>query len=649
MKSDNIMTMEQALERMEYLKEVFDVVRLLDTDTMREVAGDEKRKFCECYKLWEKEHRCANCVSQEAIRTKSQKIKIEYINSHLYQVIARYLVLDGKEYVLEMIKALDENHLMDSEDCDRFVNNCAQYTGKLYEDVLTGAYNRRYFEEKLKSHESQAGIAAIDLDDFKLYNDTYGHSAGDMALVTTANVIRNCTRNEDMLIRYGGDEFLLVLPQIDLETMKIKLNYIREQIAKADVPGYSGLQLSVSIGGVLSSGKSVEKSVSKADKLMYMAKNRKNLVVMENDFLDIGHDSEGTELEKTKQQVLIVDDSDMNRELLTAMLCDEYRILEACDGREALDILNQYGTGIALVLLDIIMPVMDGFEVLASMNATHLIEDIPVIMISNEDSDTVVRRAYEMGVSDYIRRPFDATVVYQRVSNTIKLYSKQRRLMSLVTESIYRKEKNNQMMIAILSQIVEFRNGESGMHVININRITGMLLERLIQKSDKYDLTWQDRFLITTASALHDIGKIGIDEKILNKPGRLTAEEFAVMKTHTLIGARMLENLEMYQDEKLVQVATQICRWHHERYDGKGYPDGLVGDEIPISAQVVSVADVYDALTSERVYKKAFTHEKAMEMILGGECGAFNPLLLECLKDIQEKLKIHLNKDKEEL
>ena len=649
MKSDNVMTMKEALERMEYLKEVFDVVRLLDVNTMVEVEGDEERKFCECYKLWEKDHRCAACISQEAIRTKSQKIKIEYINSNLYQVIAKYLVIDGKEYVLEMVKSLDENNLMDTEDCDRFISNCSQYTEKLYEDVLTGAYNRRYFEEKIKSLESHAGIAVIDLDDFKLYNDTYGHSAGDMALVTTANVIRNCTRNEDMLIRYGGDEFLLVLPQIDLETMKIKLNYIREQIAKADVPGYSGLQLSVSIGGVLSSGKSVEKSVNKADKLMYMAKNRKNLVVMENDFLDIGHDSESVELEKTKQQVLIVDDSEMNRELLTAMLCDEYRILEACDGKEALDILNQYGTGIALVLLDIIMPVMDGFEVLASMNATHLIEDIPVIMISNEDSDTVVRRAYEMGVSDYIRRPFDATVVYQRVSNTIKLYSKQRRLMSLVTESIYQKEKNNQMMIAILSQIVEFRNGESGMHVININRITGMLLERLIQKSDKYDLTWQDRFLITTASALHDIGKIGIDEKILNKPGRLTAEEFAVMKTHTLIGARMLENLEMYQDEKLVQVATQICRWHHERYDGKGYPDGLVGDEIPISAQVVSVADVYDALTSERVYKKAFSHEKAMEMILGGECGAFNPLLLECLKDIQEKLKIQLNKDKKEL
>ena len=259
-------------------------------------------------------------------------------------------------------------------------------------------------------------------------------------------------------------------------------------------------------------------------------------------------------------------------------------------------------------------------------------------MISSEDADQTIRRAYEMGVSDYISSPFDARIVYRRVFNTIKLYAKQRRLISIITESINEKEKNNRMMIAILGQIVEFRNCERGMHVNNINTITQMLLEKLIQKTDKYKLSWNDRTLITTASAFHDIGKICIDEKILNKPERLTKEEFEIMKTHAIMGSSMLEKLDMYQNERILQTAAEICRWHHERYDGQGYPDGLKGDEIPISAQVVSVADVYDALTSERVYKKAFSHEKAMEMILNGECGTFNPILLECLSEIQDKL-----------
>ena len=288
------------------------------------------------------------------------------------------------------------------------------------------------------------------------------------------------------------------------------------------------------------------------------------------------------------------------------------------------------------------MPVMDGFDVLNAMNQNQWIEDIPVIMISSEDSGAAVRRAYELGASDYINRPYDAKVVYQRVYNTIKLYAKQKRLITLVRNQIYEKERYSQVMISILSQIVEFRNGESGRHVMNINKLVAVLLHRLTVKTDRYHITAEDQELIITASALHDIGKIGIDGKILNKPGKLTPEEFEIMKTHTVIGASMLDSLEEYQDEKLVQIAKEICRWHHERYDGKGYPDGLVGDEIPISAQVVALADVYDALTSERVYKKAYSHEKAMKMILGGECGEFNPLLLECLVETQDFIRLSL-------
>lgn len=358
---------------------------------------------------------------------------------------------------------------------------------------------------------------------------------------------------------------------------------------------------------------------------------------------------ENSASEKLKQQILIVDDSEINREILKEILKEDYRILEAANGEECLEQLERYGTGISLVLLDIVMPEMDGFEVLAAMNQNHWIEDIPVIMISSEDSDSYIRRAYEMGVSDYISRPFDAKIVYQRVLNMIKLYAKQRRLIRLVTRQIYEKERNNRMLIGILSQIVEFRNGESGRHVIHINLITQLLLEQLVKKTGKYQLSWEERLLIATASALHDIGKVGIDEKILNKPGKLTKEEFEIMKTHTLIGAQMLDNLDMYRNEKLLKLAYEICRWHHERYDGKGYPDGLVGEEIPISAQVVSLADVYDALVSERVYKKAFSHEKALEMIQNGECGTFNPLLLQCMTEAQDKLKTMMEVAENEL
>ena len=337
--------------------------------------------------------------------------------------------------------------------------------------------------------------------------------------------------------------------------------------------------------------------------------------------------------------ILIADDSEMNRAILSEMLGHEFRILEAENGRECVNMLEQYGTGISLILLDIFMPVMDGFEVLAYMTRGHWLDDVPVIMISSEDSEATVRHAYEMGVSDYISRPFDAKVVYRRVYNTIKLYTKQRRLISLVADQIYEKEKNSQMLVEILSHIVEFRNGESGMHVIHIKILTGLLLERLVQKTDRYHITQEDQHLITIASALHDIGKIGIDEKILNKPGRLTEEEFALMKKHTLLGEQIIDNLKMYQDEKLVKFVKEICRWHHERYDGRGYLDGLKGDEIPISAQVVSMADVYDALTSKRVYKEAYSHDRAMEMILNEECGVFNPLLLECLEELSDEIK----------
>lgn len=612
MKFSAVLTKKQAEEMLVYLGDLFTEVRLLDIEAVK--------------------HLEKNSLSLRAFWEKCQKTRLEYIDSRVCQKISRYVEIDGQPHVVEILNVLDVTTESFENVREQLTAKVRGYDEELYLDALTGAYNRRYYENRIRKVRGHAGVAMIDLDDFKLYNDTCGHNAGNLVLNTVVGIIRGCICKTDILIRYGGDEFLLILQDVDEEIFSKKLKQIRDMVCEAEVPGYARLRLTVSIGGVLADNETIESAVARADGLMYQAKNRKNMIVTEKSGIDSAE-------AKERQQILIVDDSQINCEILAEILKDEYRILEAANGEECINLLKQYGTGIALLLLDINMPVMDGFEVLALMNRKHWIEDIPVIMISSEDSASYVRRAYEMGASDYISRPFDVQVVHQRVSNTIKLYAKQRRLISLVTDQIREKEKNNQMMISILSQIVEFRNSESGSHVLHINIITGMLLERLMQKTDQYHLQWSDQFLITTASALHDIGKIGIDEKILNKPGKLTKEEFEIMKTHTLIGASMLKSIEMYQNEKLLQVAYQIYRWHHERYDGKGYPDGLKGEEIPISAQVVAIADVYDALVCKRVYKKAFSHETAIHMILNGECGAFNPLLLECLTDIQNRLK----------
>ncbi len=344
-----------------------------------------------------------------------------------------------------------------------------------------------------------------------------------------------------------------------------------------------------------------------------------------------------------RKKILIVDDSEMNRALLEDMLSDDYEILEAANGMEATAILSEQELGICLVLLDIVMPVMDGFETLTMMNKKGWIKNIPVIMISAETASTYMDRAYGLGAVDYISRPFDERTVRHRVDSNVILGEKQRSLSTRLSAQIYEKEKDNRLMIEILSHIVEFRNGESGLHVLHVHTITEILLKALRKKTDKYPLTQQEITLICNASALHDVGKISIPSEILNKPGRFTPEEFEIMKGHTIEGAKMLKDIPFRGNEPLIKIGYQICRWHHERYDGRGYPDGLKGEEIPIAAQVVSLADVYDALTAKRVYKPAFSHEKAMEMILHGECGAFNPLLLECLEESQEQLKKELN------
>lgn len=340
-----------------------------------------------------------------------------------------------------------------------------------------------------------------------------------------------------------------------------------------------------------------------------------------------------------RSKVLIVDDSEFNRLILKELLQDEYDIIEAENGLEGIEILRNRESEIDIVLLDIVMPEMDGFEMLTAMNRYKFIDKIPVIMISAENGMSFMDKAYKLGASDYIRRPFDKNVVIRRVENTIMLYEKQKHLVNIIESQIYEKEKNNNLLIGVLGHIVEFRNGESGRHVHNIQAMTSVILRHLVEMTDKYRLSESDILMISTASALHDIGKISIDEKILNKPGKLTDEEYEIMKTHTTIGADMLKSLDVSDKSSIIGIAYDICRWHHERYDGKGYPDGLKGDEIPISAQVVALADVYDALTSKRCYKNALPHIQAITMIKNGECGVFNPLLMQCLTDIEDQIQ----------
>ena len=473
---------------------------------------------------------------------------------------------------------------------------------ELYKDPLTGAYNRRYYEEVIRKSIGPAGIALMDVDDFKICNDTYGHHAGDVALKTVASAIQSCIRSSDLLIRYGGDEFLLVLPGIPGDFLQTKLEQICTAAQMTSVPGYPHFRVSLSIGGTIQSiTDPVERIVRRADWLMYQAKGRKNAVMVEVP----GHSLAALEkLLQNKSQILLVDDSAMSRMILKEILGGDYSILEAENGQECLEKMQAEAGNIALVLLDINMPVMDGFEVLKAMNANHTIEDIPVIMISSDDSDDAIRRSYELGASDYVNRPFDARIVYRRVTNTIKLYAKQRRLVQMVSDQIRARENNTDTLVGVLSHIVEFRNGESGAHVLHIRIITELLLHRLLEISSQYPITAEQQDNIPLASALHDIGKIGIDEKILNKPGKLTPEEYEVIKTHSMLGAEMLHQLGNFNEQPLLQTAYEIARWHHERWDGRGYPDGLKGDAIPISAQLVALADVYDALTSERCYKK---------------------------------------------
>lgn len=425
-------TRQQAEEEAKMLEKVFDVVRFLEGDFFEQMQDDPcigvKIGMCQCYDFWKKNKPCENCISMKAYAEKKQKTKLEFLDADVFLVISRYLEIDDEACVMELVKHLDNDTLIDTDGRDKLVGKLQGYQNKLYIDPVTGVYNRRYFEDEIRNMQNSAGVAMIDLDDFKLYNDIYGHDMGDQVLCIVADVIKNCIRKTDKLIRYGGDEFLLILSDMVRGTLRGKLLQIQEAIENATIPNCPRLKLTESIGGVISEDGKIDEAIAKADQLMYKAKDHKAQVITECDKTIFKK-----EKIQNKPRILIVDDSEFNRAILKEILEETYEIIEADGGKEALHKIDEYGMKISLVLLDIIMPEKDGFEVLKYMEEERLISDIPVIIISSEDSANYIRRAYEMGVSDYINRPFDANIVYQRVSNTVKLYAKQRRLMAMVT------------------------------------------------------------------------------------------------------------------------------------------------------------------------------------------------------------------------
>ena len=425
-------TRQQAAEEAKMLEKVFDVVRFLEGDFFEQMQDDPrigvKIGMCQCYDFWKKNKPCENCISMKAYAEKKQKTKLEFLDADVFLVISRYLEIDDEACVMELVKHLENDTLIDTDGRDKLVGKLKGYQDKLYIDPVTGVYNRRYFEDEIRNMQNSAGVAMIDLDDFKLYNDIYGHDMGDQVLCIVADVIKNCIRKTDKLIRYGGDEFLLILSDMVRGTLRGKLLQIQEAIENATIPNCPRLKLTASIGGVISEDGQIDEAIAKADQLMYKAKDHKAQVITECDKTIFKK-----EKIQNKPRILIVDDSEFNRAILKEILEETYEIIEADGGKEALHKIDEYGMKISLVLLDIIMPEKDGFEVLKYMEEERLISDIPVIIISSEDSANYIRRAYEMGVSDYINRPFDANIVYQRVSNTVKLYAKQRRLMAMVT------------------------------------------------------------------------------------------------------------------------------------------------------------------------------------------------------------------------
>ena len=657
MKKENNLTLNEIKQRMKSLATGFTFVRLFKGDEIIACCSEDGEIRTEkCYDIFKEKVACSDCVVKRSLKDRCEQTKIETRGNDVYLVKTKIFEADGDFYVLELINQFKRSEISalsvnarysafsSKNDSTGAQNKKAdisdngyptdvksgvstEYYDKIYKDPLIDCLNRRYYEEKIKNEKLSAVVALLDIDDFKLYNDVYGHSMGDTVLKVIAGEIKKRLRKKDEVIRYGGDEFLVILPDVSPDEARDVLHAVRIAIGNAQIPFYSEIKLSVSIGGAVSSDDEiVEKAVEKADVLMYKAKKEKNFVELEH---------EKGNIKREKQNVLIVDDSELNREILSSILKNEFNVIEAENGEKCIEVLKG-NKEIALVLLDLIMPGTDGFSVLEYMSLTRLIERTPVIIITGDESGDSARRAYEAGAADYITRPFDVKVVYRRVVNTIQLYEKQMRLIEHANDQMRRIKRSARVMVDILGKIVEYRDGKRGAHLGSVRRLTWLLLKEIVVRTDKYKLSGSDIENIATASIFHDIGKITLDPALFCKT-EITPAEREIIKTHTAKGAEMLWELESCRNEPLIAYACEICRYHHERYGGSGYPEGLKGDEIPVSAQVVGVATVYEALTSGRVGGEPLSSEAAIAAMKSGKFGEFNPIIIDCLADVGGK------------
>lgn len=632
------MTKEQIEKQIELLSGIFSHVRLLDAEALdrlcaerleypvRSDPAENKKPF------WERHGNCENCVVCRAMREKTHKSKLEFADNAFWQVHARYVEVNGIPHVLEIIGRLDNDALPAAFKKDGTIR-LPRRESEFYRDVMTGTYNRRYYEEKVRHEKIMGGVAMIDLDNFKLYNDIYGHDAGDAVLTAATSKMRSCIRKTDKLIRYGGDEFLLVIPGIPESIFAKTLQNICDSVSGLHIKGYDDIRISVSIGGVMCRGERTEDAVSRADNLMYRAKSRKNAVVTEKD-------DDEFQSETHKPLSLIAHRDKAVQEELIRIMRGQSSAIVAESSEECISTLEKYGSALSLVLLDIDIEKESGFDVLSYMNIRRLTDDVPVICVSRSDtSDEWIRRAFEMGVTDNIVYPFDAEEAYRRMSNAIRLYAKQRQLISLITRRMAERDRSTRFLVALAAQVSDFRCGIDSADIFRIGHVTRMLVEYMSENYEDWHVDSRDVTLICSMSLLHDLGKIGVRRSLLQKAGPLTAEEYKEVQKHTVIGGDLVQKLTYFRDEPVYRWAYEACRWHHERYDGKGYPDGLKGDAIPKSAQVIAMADVYDALLTDRSYRRAVDSDTAIDMILDGACGAFNPLLLSAISALRDPLR----------
>lgn len=600
-------------EDIEYIKNVKENINCMD------------EKHEKCFKLWNRSLPCKNCVCLKAFNTKKDFFKIESLNGRFYQVHSRYIEIDDVPHIMEIITTVDDSFVNELKVKTVLGDDENAYYDKIYKDVLTGALNRRYYEENIKNSVLDCRIAVIDINNFKFYNDIYGHNIGDAILVEVVSLFKKTIRKNDVVIRYGGDEFLIIFDSIKENDFNAVLNRLKENISTLKINNSNGINLKINVLGAYINNKIVCDELKKVESKLIRMKSTKEI-----------KNNRDNNLKGLKPTILIADKSSDNINTLCEFLKDDFGFCKAASEIEAKKILEQYGTGISIILYSHSLIEENNFNFLSFLINNHYNEDIPLIMLIKDRSENSIKEAYENGASEYIAEPFRKEIVIGRVLSAIKVYSRQKQLVSVLIKEMKEKERNNRVMINILSHIVEFRSGENGPHVIHVSEISKLLGEKLVSISDKYKLKKEDIELISLASSLHDIGKIGIDASILNKPSKLTKEEFEIVKTHCKIGGDIIKQLGI--KEPLLKYAYEICSWHHEKYDGNGYPDGLRGDQIPISAQIVSLADVYDALVSDRCYKKGYPHEIALDMIKNGECGQFNPLLLICLDEIKETI-----------